>query len=292
MAGVKHTRLFADHLFKPENEVIWVRQCGNGGQRKEDVEADLVDMHLLSGLTKGRTSIFHIAINGRTDETMTPEMWDHSLASIEKEFNLDGQHRVQVYHEKDNRPHLHAFWSLVNVEQRKLIPVRYYKLRLQKVATQLEHDFGHELTRRTPDENTIEITDADRMRKARTGKSPKTRKQMISRLWNTTDTSDDFLQVLEQQGFEVVQGERCKYALIDQDGNIYNLTRQLPKLVKQKQVHKRLGHQYDELPTLEEAKQRQQERKKKPRQIQQEKVTKRINRLKKKSRGKKRGRER
>lgn len=78
---VQHARQFAAHLFKPENEVIRVRESIMGGEGQDAVAADLIDMQLLTSLTKGKTGIFHVAIDPRKEEAMTPTMWDRSLAT-------------------------------------------------------------------------------------------------------------------------------------------------------------------------------------------------------------------
>lgn len=248
MRSVKHARSFAQHLFKEENDVITVLESSLGGQSREDVEADLIDMQLQTNLTKGFTGIFHVAINPRMNETMTAQQWQQAIDLIETEFNLSNQNRLQVYHEKVGRPHLHVFWSLTNLEEKRLIYLPYYKRRLQKTANRLEITFGHQQTPRRAGPNSIEITNADRMRQARTGKDVQKRKRYLSSLWKQSTTSEEFLSKLKKSGYTLAQGNKCRYLLFDSDGEHYNLVRQLPKLVKQKDVHARLGQHYQTLP--------------------------------------------
>ncbi|MEM7368711.1 MAG: relaxase/mobilization nuclease domain-containing protein [Bacteroidota bacterium] len=252
IASVQHARRFAQHLVKEENTLIEVAGS-DGSQQHQDLYDDLVDMHLLTRLTRGKTGIFHVAINPQVGETMNHDQWDRAIAHIEEEFGLEGQLRLQVYHEKKERAHLHVFWSLVDLEQGKLIQIRYFKRRLQRRATQMEQEFGHAITRRTTSKRSLEITNADRMQQARTGKDSGQRKRRITALWEQANSAEHFIQALRLRGFDLIQGDRCKYALIDRAGEVYNLVRELPKQVKLKDVDGKLQEHYKSLQTLQEA---------------------------------------
>lgn len=256
VAGVKHARQFARHLVKEENSIVEVWESIMSEGTRKEIEADLVDMQLLTSMTRGRTGIFHIAISPREEEEMSKEEWQQAVNMAEGEFELNGQFRMQVYHEKKGRPHLHVFWSLVDMDKNRLIPLRYYKRRLQRLADEMELEFGHKRTRRFANESTLEITNADRLREGRTKKSAKARKQLISKIWQKDVSPQKTIANLQSAGYVVVQGDRCRYALIDREGEVYNLTRELPKLIKQKDVHARLGELYQDLPTLAEEKER------------------------------------
>ena len=251
IANIKHARYMASHLFKSENEVIQVLEASNDNDDRQVIEDDLVDLQLLTKMTQGNTGLFHVAIAPREHETMTPEQWVHAVESIEQEFKLEGQDRKLIYHEKKGRPHIHAFWSTVDQEKKVLIDLPFTRRRLQRVATQLEQDFGHELTRRTANENTLEITHADRMRQARTGKDPQERKQQIHQIWKQTKDGKEFTKAMREAGYEIAQGDRAAIVMIDREGEVYNLTRQLPKQIKKKHVAQRL--EGIELQTVKDA---------------------------------------
>ena len=250
----------ASHLFKPENEVIQVLDSSNDNHSRQAIEDDLVDLQLLTKMTRGNTGIYHVAIAPREYEEMTPEQWAHAVDLIEKEFGLEGQQRMMMYHEKKGRPHIHAFWSTVDQEKKMLIDLPFTRRRLQRVATQLEHDFGHELTRRTANENTLEITNADRMRQARTGIDPQERKQRIHEIWKRTKKGNEFIKKMREAGYEIAQGDRAAIVMVDREQEIYNLTRQLPKQIKKKNVAQRLEDV--ELQTVKQAQLAQEQAKK------------------------------
>lgn len=253
VASIDHARKMARHLLKAnDNEVLQVWE-----QSKNGLENDMVDFQLLTELTRGKRGIFHVAINPRSYDGMTPEQWERSVQAIEKEFGLTGQPRVQVYHEKAGRPHLHVCWSLVDQEKGKLLDPSHDRPRLQTIAMELEKEFAQELTRRTANDNTIEITDKDRARQARTGKSPQERKVLITELWHQAKTPEAFSQAMQAHGYVIAKGNKARIIAVDREGEPFNLTRQLPKLVKAKEVRERLAGL--DLPTLEQAQEMQRE---------------------------------
>lgn len=254
IAGVGHARAFARHLYKAENEIIQVQESLSSSQSQPDFTNDLVDLQLLTNLTRGRTGLFHVAIAPRQYERMEEEQWQRSMELIAEEFRLQPQMRLVMFHQKAGRPHLHVFWSLVDAEREKLLSVKTYKRRLQRVASQLEREFGHELTPRRAGQRSLSISHRERMEKSLSGKDPKRRKELISRLWAEQTSVEGFQQQLKKVGYTLTQGDRCRYAVVDTDGTVYNLVRQLPKVVKLAQVEERLELHYHELASIAEVK--------------------------------------
>ena len=204
IANIAHARKMARHLLKEENEVVQLWESAADG-----LENNLVDFQLYTKLTRGNRGIYFVAINPREHEEITQEQWAIAVERIEKELGFTGQPRVQVYHEKDGRPHLHVGWSMVDQEKGKILDPKNDRPRLQTLGLELEKEFGHELTRRTANDNTIEITDKDRARESKTGKSAKERKQLFTQLWNETETPDAFLTALAREGYQVAKGDRA-----------------------------------------------------------------------------------
>lgn len=243
----------AAHLFKEENEVIQVRESLDGGQDRQAVESSLVEMQLYTRMTRGNTGIFSVAISPREGDTLTPEQQARAIELIEKKFNLDGQTRIRVDHEKSGRFHSHLFWSIVDQENCKLIEISHYKYKLQECAVSMEKEFDIAPVRRTPYEHTIEVTNADRMRDTKERKC-QDRKREVSYLWNRSETAEEFLEQIRAAGYEVAKGERSRFVLLDRDGQPYNLVRELPKEVKAKAVTKRFEGLENEFLSVEEAK--------------------------------------
>lgn len=246
----------AGHLFKSENETIIVRDNFDGGYDRQGVENALVEMQLYTRQTKGNTGIFTVAISPGESDKLTPEQHARAIEIIEEKFGLQNQVKVQIDHVKDGRAHSHLLWSVVNQEEGKLIRLNNYKRQLQTCSKEMEQEFNLEQVRRTPNEMTVEVSNADRMREGK-HKKCQHRKQEISSIWNSTETAEEFLVQVRGAGYEVAKGDRSAFVLIDHDGKAYNLARELPKLVKTKDVRMRFGD--IELSSIEEAKKRREE---------------------------------
>lgn len=249
----------AAHVFKTENEDIIVQETFDGvGEREEDFENGLVEMQLYTAQTRGNTGIFHVAISPREHESLTPEQQTRAVEMIEEKFGLTGQLRQRIDHVKEGRAHAHVFWSTVDQENEKLIPLPLYKRKLQECANDMTQEFGLEPVHRRPNENTIEVTNADRMIEGRSkekGKREKAqdRKAEVTAIWDRTETGEAFLEGLRDAGYDVAKGEDARFVLLDREGNTFNLARDLPRLVKVKNLGERFGALEQELQSVEDA---------------------------------------
>lgn len=246
----------AGHLFKSENESIIVRENFDGNYDRQGIENALVDMQLYTRQTRGNTGIFTVAISPREEDKLTPEQQARAIEIIEERFGLQNQIKVQIDHVKEGRAHSHVLWSVVNQEEGKLIRLNNYKRQLQTCSKKMEQEFNLEPVRRTPNKMTVEVSNADRMREGK-HKKCQHRKQEVSAIWNSTESAEEFLQQVRSAGYEVAKGDRSAFVLIDHDGKSYNLARELPKLVKTKDIRMRFGEL--ELSSIEEAKKQREE---------------------------------
>ena len=87
---------------------------------------------------------------------------------------------------------------------------------------------------------------------------------------------------MKSKGFVIAKGDRSRYTVVDNRGEIYNLVRQLPKVVRQKEVHQRLGNHFSALPYAKEI----QERSRILRLKKQKSVLKRMQKIKQRHDGK------
>ena len=253
--SIGHARSMAAHLFKEENEEVIVRESIDGEEGREAIENSLVEMQLYTRMTKGKTGIFSVAMNSRDNEDLTPEQEARAIEIIEEQFKLSGQARIQVDHLKEGSRHSHMFWSLVNQEEQKLISISHYKRRLQACAIDMEREFDLQQTKRMADEHTLQVSHDDRMRQTKEN-SCVARKKEIADLWNSTDNVHDFVSGVRAAGYDIAKGERSRFILVDKDGQPYNLVRDLPKVVRAKDVRSRFGDYYQELSSFEEAKEK------------------------------------
>ncbi|MEL7121253.1 MAG: relaxase/mobilization nuclease domain-containing protein [Bacteroidota bacterium] len=246
----------AAHLFKAENDHVFVQETFGSGPDRKAVENALVELQLYTQMTKGKTGIFSVAINPREGDTLTPEQQVRAVQIIEEEFGLTNQPRIRVDHIKEGRAHSHVFWSTVDQENCKLVSLSHYKRRLQTRADQMTHEFNLEHVRRTPNEQTLQVNNADRIQQNHSNKKYVERKKQIAELWHNTDNAQDFIIGLRNNGYEIAKGDKSKFVLVTQEGQTFNLVRDLPRLVKTKDVQARFGELAKSLPTVTQAKKR------------------------------------
>lgn len=248
--SIKHARNMAAHLVKAENELCQIIETPSGGRRPEDLRKELIDLQALTDLTRGKTGFLHVSIDPRVTDQMKAEHWNRSVSAIEKEFGLENQPRILVYHEKEGRPHVHALWSTVDIDHNKLITLSHYKRRLQKVRLELEREFGHEHAPTRSGDRTFEITPKEREMLKETETKPLDIKKLITQIWEQSKGQKEFLKNMKSNGYHVVQGDRSKFAVLTPGGKVMNLVRQLPKGVKTKDVAKIL--EQDKLLTVDQ----------------------------------------
>jgi hypothetical protein len=96
------------------------------------------------------------------------------------------------------------------------------------------------------------------------------RKKQIQEIWERTETGQEFLDELQYAGYGVAKGDRRtkhtelnqdgqltknRFVLIDQHGQVSNLSRDLPRLVKRADIADRLGELQHGLKSVEETRQ-------------------------------------
>lgn len=260
---VNHAYVMVNHLLKDENEKIIIHDMLGMGNDKQALRDAMVEMQLYTKLIKGNRGIFSVAISPREDDKLTEKQMDQAIEMIEQEFKLQDQNKIRVDHEKDGRFHAHLFWSIIkydeNKEKFKQVDLELYKRRLQKCANEMTEEFGLEEVRRTPNEQTMQVNNHDRMVAQREGKTApkyKQRKQQVTQIWEDTKGQDvqEFIEGLRAAGYDIARGRKATVVIIDQDGDQFNLVRDLPRLVKTSHVRERFGKEMlKELPTVEEA---------------------------------------
>ena len=239
-----HARKMAAHLFKDENEIINVRESLLG-KNKKSIGDELVAMQKYAELTRGKEAIFSVAVSPREHESLTDKQLDRAVEMIEKRFNLEGQQKIIIDHVKEGRAHSHVLWSKVDIEKGKLIPTNNYKVILKDMAREMEREFSHEMTPSRYSEKSLELLDKDRMRDARRSpekveqRSSMERKRLLSGLWQEAKSPGHFIDMAKDAGYTIARGDKAKFVVIDRDGDISSLARDLPKTVKTKDIENR-----------------------------------------------------
>jgi hypothetical protein len=248
--SIRHAGILAVHLLRTDdNETVKVLDI-RGTARPDDVAASLRSMQRATELTRGKTGLFHVAINPRDTEAdnMTSQQWERCLRAIEDEFKLWDQPCVIVEHRKENRTHRHAVFQLTDTESRKLIDIKHDYFRCITLGLQLEKEFCHELTDRQPSRDSY--TRKEQQQAKRLGEKVKNRRTDLRNVFANANDADEFKQMLEAKGYTLAQGDRAAVVLVDNKGEVLGLARELG--VKVNEIKSYLGVSWKSLPTIED----------------------------------------
>jgi hypothetical protein len=112
------------------------------GVAGDTLKQALSEMEAVGSGTKTKRRMYHASINIRADETLTPQQWEKAIDRLEFELGLTGQPRAVVLHVKEGREHRHVVWSLTDVEHMRAIRMDHNYHAHERVARQLEREFG------------------------------------------------------------------------------------------------------------------------------------------------------
>jgi len=263
-AGPRH---LANHLLRGDtNERVHILELDSPNP---DLYETFRDWQVLASGTRGSKGLYHANIDPAMGYQMTPEQWLHTADVLEKQLGLEGQPRAIVMHEKKGRQHIHVVWQRTDVDEMKLIPDSYNYLAHEKASLQLEQEFGHEHVpgkhakrdrEKQPEFPKSDITHAEWQQAERTGIHPSQRKEHITELYQHSDNAQAFKAALEAEGYMLAKGDRRDYVLVDREGEIYSLGRQILRTpaAEKREFLKEID--LASLPTVEEARRLQAER--------------------------------
>jgi hypothetical protein len=217
--------------------------------------------------TRCQNFFYQANFNPCAHERLTEEQWQRAFEIFEKHRGIpEGQARIVYEHEKEGRIHRHVIWSRIDLEKMRAWP--------DPLDAKVCHAASREISEELGLERTISPFDKDRegprperapksyemFRGLRSGLDPREIKSEVTRIFRDSRNGADFAAGLKQQGYELVQGDRRDYCILDSAGEVHSLARRLDG-INAKQLREFMqGFQHDALPTIEQAKTRQQER--------------------------------
>lgn len=220
------------------------------------------DWQALADGTRGTKGLYHANIDPDARYAMTPEQWSRAVEILEQELGLQGQPRAAVLHEKHGREHIHVVWQRTDIDTMTLRSDSQNYQAHERASRRLEEEFGHEPVpgkhakrdrEAQPDLPSSEITHAEWQQSERTGIDPRARKDQITRLYEASDTGPAFKAALEEGGYTLAKGDRRDFVLIDPNGEVLSLRRQIAG-VTAKDLRDFMGEiQPNDLPSVAEA---------------------------------------
>jgi len=233
-----------------QNEHVTVHQVK--GFVASDVFGALNEAYALSKGTQCKQFMYSLSLNPPQDKIVPIEIFENTLQRIEQRLGLEGQPRVVVFHEKEGRRHAHCVWSRIDTDNMKAINISHPKLKLTTIAKQLYLENGWKMPEGFIDKsqkNPLNYTRAEWQQAARAGKNPKAIKATLQECWAASDNKKAFEHILEERGYYLAKGDRRGFVVVDIQGEVYSLPRQLG--LKKKEIEQRLGKAETLLPVSE-----------------------------------------
>jgi hypothetical protein len=257
----------ARHLLRKDtNETVRIVQLDSPtGSLREAMR----DWQLISAGTHGSKGLYHANISPDARYAMTPEQWQRAVDVLEKELGFDGQPRAVVVHEKHGRQHIHVVWQRTAIDTMTLVSDSFNYVAHEKASMALEQEFGHEHVPgkhakrdrdKQPEMPKAEISHAEWQQAERAGADPRAFKDAITSLYTHSDNGQAFQAALEAHHLVLAKGDRRDYVIVDADGQVYSLARQI-KGVTTKDLRAFMADvDRETTPSVEQAKAVQEER--------------------------------
>ena len=236
------------------------------GFASDDLAGAFREIEGVAAGTNCTKPIYSLSIN--PSQPMSREDYGHAIERIEQKLGLQDQARAVVFHVKDGREHCHVAWSRIDLERMQARHMEFDRQKLREVARELVRDFGHEM----PDflgkdrgndrykDRFKEATLAERGQEQRTGISPADRRAEITEAYRQSDNATAFRSALRERGYELAQGDKRGFVVVDRAAEVHSLTRQIDG-AKAKEIRDTLRlDQLQDLPTVQQAKERVAER--------------------------------
>lgn len=262
-----------------------IRAIGVDANDRERTAAELIEafrdwQSSVEGTQRGRDGLYHCEISPEAHyaRDMTKKDWLRLADIAGHELGFDGQRRAVVLHAgKDGRPHLHVVWERTDLQKMKVISDAYNYVAHERASLAMEKEFGHEIVpgkhakrdrKRQKEFPRAKLSQAEDQYQKRTGLSKAQRAVEIATLKAASENGPAFKAALEEAGYVLAQGDRYAktegertYVVVDQKGGQSVLTRNVG-LKKEDLDAFMKGVDLDKLPTVQEAKAIQSNRRK------------------------------
>jgi hypothetical protein len=224
----------AAHLLRTDtNEHVRILEMNSP---VDDLEMTLRDWQLLTAATSGTNGLYHANISPDAGYAMTEEQWERAADVLAEKLGLSHQPRLVILHEKEGREHIHVVWQRTDTDTMTLVSDSWNYLAHEKASLALEEEFGHELVpgkhaKRDrdlqPDFPRAKINHEEWQQAERLGIDPLQFKETITALYHQSDTGQAFKKALEEHGLFLATGDKRNFVLVDGQGEVYSLSRQL-----------------------------------------------------------------
>jgi hypothetical protein len=237
------------------------------GLAAETLRDGLLEMQEDARNTRLKNFFYQANFNPTADERLTDEQWERAFRIFEERRGIpEGTARIVVEHEKEGRVHRHVIWSRVDTETGRAWSDNRYAKICHAASREISEELGLH--------RSISPYDKDRegprperapeswemFRGLKTGLDPRDIKAEVTKIFRESENAADFVSGLRLHGYQLAQGDRRDYCILDSAGEVHSLARRIDG-VNAKELRAYMQDlRREDFPTVEQAKARHSER--------------------------------
>jgi len=130
------------HLVSHENEEVTI-MGSRGILQSLNVYGALAEMAAIGRATRTTKYFYHVSASPGKELAITNKQWEKVWSLYEKVQGLKKQNYIEVEHKKKGRVHRHRVYLRVDPVSGKSIQMSYSYIKNERIARELEHEFGH-----------------------------------------------------------------------------------------------------------------------------------------------------
>lgn len=209
----------------------------------------------LTGRKKEKGVVYTFSLSWSPDEKPDKVLMVKSADETIELLGLKEHQSLIIAHNDTKHPHVHVICNLVNPNDGRMHdPDWGSKLKMSEWALKHEFENGKVYCQQR----------ADNIEKRQSGETVKyseplhDRKAEIQELYRQSDNGAAFAAALKEQGYTLATGNRRRFVLVDDEGKIHSLSRQLDKDQRKDHLQKLSDIAHHNLPLAQEVAQEQQ----------------------------------
>ena len=198
-------------------------------------------------------SVYSFSLSWHPEQDPDREMMEGSALQVLEELGLYEHEAVIVAHNDTDHDHVHVICNLVHPETGKTAVPSYDYLTHSRWAEHREKQDGKIYCEQRVINNAIRKNKNREQRIVKHREQKLAIAQQVQNLYHNSDSGKAFQAAMNEAGYALAQGDRRGFVLVDNQGKVHSLSRQL-KGVRAKDMRKRLND-LETLPLVKDVQQ-------------------------------------
>jgi hypothetical protein len=209
----------------------------------------------LTGRKKEKGVVYTFSLSWSPDEKPDRVLMVKSADETIELLGLKEHQSLIIAHNDTKHPHVHVICNLVNPNDGRMHdPDWGSKLKMSEWALKHEFENGKVYCEQRLENN----KERKNGKQVRYQEPVHDRKAEIQKLYRQSDNGAAFATALKEQGYTLATGNRRRFVLVDDEGKIHSLSRQLDKDQRKDHLQKLSDIAHQNLPLAQEVAQEQQ----------------------------------